>query len=101
MPRPVVAFPWGSRSTISVGRSASASPAAKLTAVVVFPTPPFWFTTARLLGHHPAPTEPHSRSRSGLCLRLRFHLDKFVLIPADLFHEPRLARGFRYCLQEM
>ena len=30
-------------------RSAKASPAARLTDVVVFPTPPFWFTTAMTL----------------------------------------------------
>src|SRR4030095_1323600 len=32
-----------------VGRSASESPAARLTAVVVLPTPPFWLTTAMTL----------------------------------------------------
>src|SRR5262245_51069506 len=48
-PRPVVALPWGSRSTKSVGRSASPSPAARLIAVVVLPTPPFWFTTVIVL----------------------------------------------------
>ena len=41
-----MAFAWGSRSTRRVGRSATASALARLTAVVVFPTPPFWFTTA-------------------------------------------------------
>src|SRR5262249_46230925 len=50
-PRPVVALPWGSRSTRSVGRSASASPAARFIAVVVFPTPPFWLTIARVLAN--------------------------------------------------
>src|SRR5207249_9886631 len=47
-PHPVVALPYGTRSTRRVGRSARASPAARLTAVVVFPTPPFWFTIARV-----------------------------------------------------
>src|SRR5437867_4507592 len=46
MPSPVVAFPCGSRSIRSVCLSARESPAARLTAVVVFPTPPFWLTTA-------------------------------------------------------
>src|SRR5215475_13887932 len=32
-----------------VGRSASENPAARLTAVVVLPTPPFWLTTAMTL----------------------------------------------------
>ena len=43
-----MALAWGSRSTRSVGRSATARALARLTAVVVFPTPPFWFTTAML-----------------------------------------------------
>src|SRR2546422_8758844 len=50
MPRPVVALPWGSRPTRRVERSARASPAARFTAVVVLPTPPFWLTTAMVLG---------------------------------------------------
>src|SRR3990172_7172420 len=46
MPRPVDAFPWGSRSTISTRSPSSAIPAPRLTAVVLLPTPPFWFATA-------------------------------------------------------
>src|SRR6476646_3716289 len=42
----MVALPCGSRSTSSTRRSACARAAAKLTLVVVLPTPPFWFTTA-------------------------------------------------------
>src|SRR5687767_14402927 len=49
MPRPVVALPCGSRSARRVGRPARARPAARLTAVVVLPTPPFWLTTASVL----------------------------------------------------
>jgi hypothetical protein len=45
-PTPLLAFPWGSRSTSSVRLSAAATLAATFTAVVVLPTPPFWFTTA-------------------------------------------------------
>src|SRR5579862_2164749 len=37
-------------STRSVGRSAAATLAARFTAVVVLPTPPFWFTTAMTRG---------------------------------------------------
>src|SRR3989442_10893691 len=47
MPTPLVEFACGSASTSSVLRSAVASDAARLTAVVVFPTPPFWFAIAR------------------------------------------------------
>src|SRR3954469_10239171 len=46
-PRPLVAFPCGSRSTRRTRFSATASEAARFTAVVVFPTPPFWFAIAR------------------------------------------------------
>ena len=45
---PMPAFPCGSTSTRSVRRSAAASEAARLTAVVVLPTPPFWFAMVRM-----------------------------------------------------
>src|SRR4030065_957634 len=45
-PIPDVAFAWGSRSTRRVRVSITAREAARLTAVVVFPTPPFWLATA-------------------------------------------------------
>src|SRR4051812_36558559 len=47
MPSPLVALPCGSRSTRSTRFSWTASDEARLTAVVVLPTPPFWLTTAR------------------------------------------------------
>jgi len=40
-PEAVVAFPWGSISMIRICFSARLSDAPRLTAVVVFPTPPF------------------------------------------------------------
>ena len=45
------ALPCGSRSMRSVRRSLAAREAARLTAVVVLPTPPFWFAmqTMRLI----------------------------------------------------
>src|SRR5229473_8330537 len=43
-----VAFACESQSTRSVGWSAAARQAAKLTAVVVLPTPPFWLATAMM-----------------------------------------------------
>src|SRR2546426_2932395 len=46
MPTPLVELPCGSASMSSVFRSAVASEAARLTAVVVLPTPPFWFAIA-------------------------------------------------------
>src|SRR6202521_3352518 len=45
-PRPLVEFDCGSQSTRSVLTSAAASEAARLMAVVVLPTPPFWLATA-------------------------------------------------------
>src|SRR5213596_1713263 len=46
MPTPLVELPWGSASMSSVLRSAVASEAARFTAVVVLPTPPFWLAIA-------------------------------------------------------
>src|SRR5436190_2246090 len=46
MPTPLVELPCGSASMRSVFRSAVASEAARFTAVVVFPTPPFWLAIA-------------------------------------------------------
>ena len=47
-PAPLDAFPWGSASMSRVFCSATASDAARLTAVVVLPTPPFWFAMAMI-----------------------------------------------------
>ena len=47
-PRPFVEEACGSMSIKSVDRSAIASAAARLTAVVVFPTPPFWLAMATM-----------------------------------------------------
>src|SRR5215471_4751516 len=52
MPTPLEALACGSRSTKSVGRSAAARLAARFTAVVVFPTPPFWLAIAMTLLIH-------------------------------------------------
>ena len=43
-----VEFAWESQSISRVGCSAVARQAAKFTAVVVFPTPPFWLATAMI-----------------------------------------------------
>src|SRR4051812_16232988 len=48
MPRPLVAFPCGSVSITSVRFSATARQAPRLMAVVVLPTPPFWFAMAMM-----------------------------------------------------
>src|SRR5216684_9308799 len=49
MPTPLVLLPWGSKSTSNVRFSAAPRHAARLIAVVVLPTPPFWFATAMML----------------------------------------------------
>src|SRR5262249_19979693 len=49
-PTPLVAFPCGSPSTRSVRCSAAARLAARFTAVVVLPTPPFWLAIAKMTG---------------------------------------------------
>src|SRR5580658_683083 len=46
IPLPIVALPCGSRSTSKTRRLVAASEAARFTAVVVLPTPPFWFAMA-------------------------------------------------------
>jgi hypothetical protein len=48
----------------SVGRSEAARDAARFTAVVVLPTPPFWFATARIQLRDPR--ELSLRSPGGL-----------------------------------
>src|ERR1019366_6948342 len=48
-PSPEVALAWGSQSTRRVLRPSSARQAARLMAVVVLPTPPFWLTTPSIL----------------------------------------------------
>src|ERR1035437_865244 len=45
-PRPLVALACGSRSNSRTRRPTAATQAARLTAVVVLPTPPFWLATA-------------------------------------------------------
>src|SRR5579872_6980588 len=50
MPKPVDALPWGSISMTRVGSPTAASAVPRLMAVVVLPTPPFWFATTRTLG---------------------------------------------------
>ena len=56
-PQPMVALPCGSMSMSSTRRRVAANEAARFTAVVVLPTPPFWFATAmmRFMGAHLSP----------------------------------------------
>src|SRR5256714_6323530 len=45
-PNPLVALPWGSKSITRTRSPARARYVARLTTVVVLPTPPFWFAQA-------------------------------------------------------
>src|SRR6266478_5599475 len=56
MPSPVLALPWASRSRTRVRRPAAASAVARLIAVVVLPTPPFWLATATIRARRAAAT---------------------------------------------
>src|SRR5664280_3060078 len=47
-PSPLEALDWGSQSTSSVRTPREANDAARLMAVVVLPTPPFWLVTAMM-----------------------------------------------------
>jgi hypothetical protein len=50
---PEVALAWGSKSHKSTRFPRYFSAAARLTQVVVFPTPPFWFTIATIFATFP------------------------------------------------
>src|SRR3990172_1197563 len=54
-PIPLVELAWGSISTNSVLFSAAARQEARLTAVVVLPTPPFWLDMAIFLAKEQSP----------------------------------------------
>ena len=54
-PTPLVALACGSASTSRVRRSSTPRLAARLMAVVVLPTPPFWFTMEMILAMLYAP----------------------------------------------
>src|SRR5687767_549723 len=66
-PTPLEAFACGSMSTSRVLRSAAARLAARLTAVVVLPTPPFWLAMAMMFGFLPidALTLPYTGALGG------------------------------------
>ena len=48
------AFAWGSRSTSRVRSPFAAATAARFTAIVDLPTPPFWLNTTKRIGASPA-----------------------------------------------
>src|SRR5579871_10801 len=66
-PLPIVALPCGSMSMSNTRRRVAASDAARLTAVVVLPTPPFWFAMAmtRFIGRQCTALSRRSELSSG------------------------------------
>ena len=81
-PSATVALHWGSRSTSSVRQPASATQAARLTAVVVFPTPPFWFATAYTVAIARGPKIHGARGRSQPHAAARSHRSWFGAEPS-------------------
>ena len=86
-----VELAWESQSMSRVGCSAAARQAAKFTAVVVFPTPPFWFATAMIRAKRFLASEnlakPVSRCKM---FHVKHHL-VVEIVPGDreLFHVER------------
>src|SRR5215208_4088454 len=62
----MVRWAWGSRSMRQTFLPSSASVAPRLTVVVVFPTPPFWFIRAMVRMIAAAPWRTSDRSLIGL-----------------------------------
>src|SRR5687768_16199372 len=89
MPAPEVALPCGSASTSNTLLPHVAITAARLTAVVVFPTPPFWFATAIILAIYLPRNLTHSRSDE---LQPCCPPDGFIR-QRGMFHVSRSRRG--------
>src|SRR5437660_2654067 len=68
-----VALAWESQSTRRVGCSAVARQAARFTAVVVLPTPPFWFATAMIRAKYSPESENLAKSSQGCKM---FHVEQ-------------------------
>src|ERR1700731_2834387 len=70
---PAVALAWESQSTRRVGCSAVARQAARFTAVVVLPTPPFWFATAMIRAKYSPESENLAKVGRGCKM---FHVEQ-------------------------
>ena len=106
MPLPMVALPCGSRSTSSTRRFVAPRLAARLTLVVVLPTPPFWFVIARMRaiassGVARCSTRWRSASSpgtaSGMTFRTRYSRRQLreLLVRMHAFHRDEHAAGAR------
>src|SRR5476651_2887842 len=85
MPNPVDALPWASRSISSTCSPTAASAVARLIAVVVLPTPPFWLAIAKIFGAVGVDTEEdgvticYAGKGAGLYLPVLTGLGQFAL----------------------
>src|ERR1039458_7137672 len=77
-PRPVEALPCGSRSTRRTFSPTAARAVARLMAVVVLPTPPFWLAMARIRGRG-----SDVRGGSGSCSESRLVADTADLADSE------------------
>src|SRR5258708_8287199 len=68
-----VALAWESQSTRRVGCAAVARQAARFTAVVVLPTPPFWFATAMIRAKYSPESENLAKAGQGCKM---FHVEQ-------------------------
>src|SRR5437879_11860622 len=98
-PRPDVELACGSRSTSRVGWPTSAMAAARLMAVVVLPTPPFWLTTAMIGGAIVANmlglaalADPTSGAIGGILALVRRHAHSGWSGSSNAAGAPRLAQ---------
>src|SRR5438270_12813193 len=83
-----VALAWESQSTRRVGCSAVARQAARFTAVVVLPTPPFWFATAMIRAKYSPESENLAKPSQGCKM---FHVEQRFIggnqdSEGELFH---------------
>src|SRR5437667_8215213 len=76
-----VALAWESQSTRRVGCPAVARQAARFTAVVVLPTPPFWFATAMIRAKYSPASENLANAGQGCKM---FHVEHLL---ADINHD--------------
>src|SRR5690606_17445891 len=84
MPRPVLALPCGSRSTIKTRSPIAASAVARLIAVVVLPTPPFWFAMVMIRFFSPI----MDAASLGLSRKMRdFEHNRIWLDDAGMFYQ--------------
>ena len=94
----MVELAWGSVSTRSVERPFCANPAARLTAVVVFPTPPFWLVIATIMNLVVPPGTRGDNHRGAACRvsidlghnrTLRLHFVVSHVLRTHLFEDRR------------